>query len=436
MGLRTAQLLTEAGRLVTLVDAAPAIGGLASGWQVATPQGPVTWDRFYHVVLSSDARVRSLMGELGISIHWRTVSSEILANAVVMPMSSVLDLLRLPALHPMDRLRVGATVLLGGLIPITRRTDTTTAAQWLRRASGARAYRDLWQPMLRAKLGMMEDVASAVFIRSTFRRLVWARLRGTSGDRFGWIDGGYTNVLKKWSQKLQEQGVEIRLSTTVDALQADGQTWKVSLGGEQESFDDVALCTAGPAAARFAKDAARGELPPPWMSLDTIPYLGCICVLAVLRRAVTGAYLTYIRDDAPYTAIVEMTNLVDPEAVGGSHVIYLPYYTDPKDPMFERKPEDIAAEFVADLIQRYPALSAADILSCDTSKARYVMPVPVPGALSRPIPPRSGLPGLYLASSAQILNGTLNVESSLQICESAVACMLEDNPGGGASHGS
>lgn len=429
VGLRTAQLLADAGRLVTLVDSAPALGGLASGWSVDTPRGPVTWDRFYHVVLSSDGRVRRLLDELDVQIHWRTVSSEMLSDNVVMPMSSVLDLLRLPVLRPLDRLRVGVTVLGGGLLPLTNRTDGVTAAKWLRRMSGARAYSDLWQPMLRAKLGVMENAASAVFIRSTFQRLLWARLRGASGDRFGWIEGGYAEVLRIWSDALRKAGVEIRLSTTVDSIRrADGR-WDVSLSGECVHFDEVVLCTAGPAAAQFAKQTNQGALPEAWKTLDKIPYLGCVCAFLVLRRAVTGAYLTYVRDAAPYTAIVEMTNLVDPEAVGGSHVVYLPYYTHPQDPIFARDPGEIATTFAADLIDRYPGLVPDDVVSSDTSKAKYVMPVPVPGALSRPIPPRSGLAGLYLASSAQILNGTLNVESSLQISEAAVACILGDTSG-------
>ncbi len=60
-----------------------------------------------------------------------------------------------------------------------------------------------------------------------------------------------------------------------------------------------------------------------------------ICPSVLLRRPVTGAYITYITDPRPFTAVIEMTALVDPAELGGHTLVYLPRYTDPDDPAFD-----------------------------------------------------------------------------------------------------
>jgi protoporphyrinogen oxidase len=425
VGLAVARQLRRAGRQVVLLEAGPSVGGLASAVTIETSLGPVTWDRFYHVVLTDDRRVRALLSELDVPVHDRVVRSQMLAGGRVLEMSSVLDLLRLQALTPIDRLRVGLTVGVGGVLPITARTDRLTAARWLRRWGGRRAYRDLWAPLLRAKLGTLDERASAVFIRSTFRRLLTARLRGGSGDRFGYIEGSYAGVLERLQQALVTEGARIRTGTPVSALIRDGDAWAVEItGGEMLRADEVVLTTPGPLAGRLAGGPSGDALPLAWEGLRTIAYLGCVCVVVVTRKPVTGAYLTYVTDDTPYTAIVEMTNLVDHEQTGGLSVLYLPRYTTPDDPLFDAEPDQVAKEFVDDLVARYPGLRAEDVIRAQTSSARHVMPVPEPGRRSSPVPAASGRPGLYLASSVQITDGTLNVETSLRIADAAVVAIL------------
>ena len=62
MGLKIAKDLVARGQDVTIAEAAPTFGGLTSAWQL----GDVTWDRFYHVTLLSDTKLRSLLDDLGL----------------------------------------------------------------------------------------------------------------------------------------------------------------------------------------------------------------------------------------------------------------------------------------------------------------------------------------------------------------------------------
>src|SRR5690606_40474842 len=61
LGAVLALRLREQGRAVTLLEAAPAIGGLASPETI----GGYEWGRCYHVVLHSDPRARPLIEERG-----------------------------------------------------------------------------------------------------------------------------------------------------------------------------------------------------------------------------------------------------------------------------------------------------------------------------------------------------------------------------------
>jgi len=62
LGLATAWRLAKAGHKVTLLEAADSIGGLTGAWSL----GDVEWDKFYHVILLSDSRLRALLKEIGL----------------------------------------------------------------------------------------------------------------------------------------------------------------------------------------------------------------------------------------------------------------------------------------------------------------------------------------------------------------------------------
>ena len=69
LGLTLAHRLAQAGDAVTVFEAAPFLGGLASAWDL----DGVVWDRHYHVTLLSDTHLRALLSELGLEheMEWR-----------------------------------------------------------------------------------------------------------------------------------------------------------------------------------------------------------------------------------------------------------------------------------------------------------------------------------------------------------------------------
>ncbi len=98
LGLTLALRLSQAGDEVTVYEAAPALGGLASAWQL----GDVTWDRHYHVTLLSDAATRGLAAELGLGddYAWTTTKTGFFVDGRMHGMSTTLEFAPLPAARP------------------------------------------------------------------------------------------------------------------------------------------------------------------------------------------------------------------------------------------------------------------------------------------------------------------------------------------------
>ncbi|MCY7344424.1 MAG: hypothetical protein LH603_21960 [Pseudonocardia sp.] len=182
-------------------------------------------------------------------------------------------------------------------------------------------------------------------------------------------------------------------------------------GGRQD-FDRVLVTTAASLTGRLCSDLTAAERE----RLAAVEYLGVLCPSVLLRRPVTGSYITYITDSRPFTAVIEMTALVDPAEIGGHTLVYLPRYTAPDDPAFDASDESLRAEFLDAFLPMY-GLDDADVLSFTVARARYVMPVPTPGYPQRVPSVKTSVPGLFILGSAQITVGTLNIEQTLKLLD-------------------
>ena len=72
LGLTLAMRMAKQGHDVTLIEAAPELGGLASIWKI----GDIEFDRHYHVTLLSDSRLRNLVSEIGLDEQMRWVETK------------------------------------------------------------------------------------------------------------------------------------------------------------------------------------------------------------------------------------------------------------------------------------------------------------------------------------------------------------------------
>lgn len=419
LGLTAALRLAESGVHVTVFEAASELGGLASAWSIPTPDGPVEWDRYYHVTLASDAALRALLRDLGLDdeIAWTTTKTGYFAAGRLSPVSTPREFLALPGLSLVAKLRLAATIARGVTVRDWRALERMSVERWLTRWSGAATFRRFWIPLLEAKLGDAWRDANAAFIWATIQRLTAARRAGIGDEKFGAVPGGYANVLAQLAGRLDALGALVQLGAPVSSLvatAADGVELRVAHTTHQ--FDHVLVTTSPRVAATLCADLEA----PTRDRMAAVRYHGVVCASVVLRRPLSPYYLTYLMDDLPFTAIVEMTAMIPAAWLGGYSLVYLPRYAAADDPLFDRTDTEIEAEFLAGLERVHP-LAPDAVVAVRVARVREVFPLPVLGYSDIVPPMATGIPGVHLVSSAQIVNGTLNVNETVALADRAVA---------------
>ncbi len=414
LGLTLARRLRAAGMQPTVLESAAQPGGLASSQAI----GAYEWDRFYHVILLSDGALLGLLDELGLRerLQWGYTRSAFYTGKAFHSLSSTLDFATFPLLGPVAKARLAATILRAANIRDWRALEAETAADWLTRWSGRSSYERLWLPLLRAKLGENADRASAAFIWAIIARMYAARRSGLKREMFGYVDGGYATILARLREVLRADGVEVLADSPVKHVAGLPGCASVTLAdGRRLEFDSVVLTVPCPAVRSICPDLEPAER----ARLDRVVYQGIVCPSVLLRRPLGGYYITNITDErVPFTAVIEMTALVDRERFGGHTLVYLPRYLTQQSPVWQRPDEELVWEYVDALVGMYPGLSRADVVAWQVSRARDVLALSTVNYSSDALPSTTtSLENVYVVNGAQIAAGTLNVNETVALAD-------------------
>jgi protoporphyrinogen oxidase len=424
LGMTLAWNLSKAGHDVTIFEGAERCGGLAAPWQL----GDVVWDRHYHVTLGSDTALRALLRELDLEseINWVKVGTGFFVDGAMYPFSSLFDYLRFPPLSPVQKLRLGATILKASRIRDWKPLEELTAVEWLARECGRATVERIWLPLLRAKLGPYATRASAAFIWAIIARMYAARANGAKSESFGYVRGGYDCVLRRFEQRLSERGVEIRTRHAIERVGSDGDGGvAVVTASGVHRFDRAVVTMAAPLAGRLCPELTEHER----ALCASVEYQGIVCASILSDAGLTPYYITNIADaSVPFTAVIEMTALVDKREFGGRSLVYLPKYVASDDPALFRSDEEIASTFIPALQRMHPGFESRAIRAFRVSRVRYVFPIPTVGYSRRLPPVRTSVPGLFMASSAHVVNGTLNVNETVKLANGLVPSLLAEGP--------
>ena len=330
--------LSQQGKAVTLFEASPSLGGLAGAWRL----GDVIWDRHYHVSLSSDAYLRSLLRELGLEkeMRWTTTRTGFYIDSELYSLSTTLEFLKFPVLGLVDKLRLGATILYASTVTDWKMLETIPVTEWLEKWSGRTVLDKVWIPLLRAKLGDNYRETSAAFIWASIARMYAARRGGMKKESFGYVPGGYACVIHRFADTLERAGVKCRMGKPVKTL-ISGESGGVRvdlLDGTREIFDQSVVTVAAPLVLRLCPQLSAAEK----SQLSNIKYQGIICASLLLKQPLSNFYITNIADrSVPYTAVIEMTALVPREHFGGRSLVYLPMYLPSDAPEFKLTDEQL-----------------------------------------------------------------------------------------------
>jgi protoporphyrinogen oxidase len=420
LGMVLAWRLQGNGCQVTVIEAAPTIGGLA-GWHSV---GGYTWDRFYHVILRSDRHLLGLLEELSLleSLRWGTTRTGFYLDGRLHSLSSTLEFLAFPALGLTDKARLAATILYASKLKDWRRLERIAVTDWLRRLSGDRTFERIWLPLLKSKLGENYRITSASFIWATIARMYGARQSGLKRETFGYVDGGYARILDRFASQLEGRGVDLLCGSPVERVHDCEHGVEVHLQrGEVLSFDHAVLTVACPRILSLCPQLTERE----HARLDRVVYQGITCASVLLRQPLGGFYITNITDrELPFTAVIEMTALVDRSRFGGNSLVYLPRYLAQDDRLWSASSEEIRERFLGGLERMYPHFRRSDVLAFEVSKVRDMLALTTLNYSDQARPEtRTSLPNVFIVNSAQIANGTLNVNETVGLANDALATL-------------
>jgi protoporphyrinogen oxidase len=419
LGMTAAYRLAQKGVAVALYERSSDLGGLVGSFDF--DGYPV--DRFYHVILPTDDRVRGLAEELGLGdrFRFRPTGVGFYADGRLFSMTSPKELLTFPLLRPRDRLRLGAFVARCQLTKTHEELDDTPLLEWLERRSGKNVVERMWAPLLDSKFDGRYDDLPATYIWARTRRM--SKTRDKSGaEVMGWLEGGYQTLIDALERRILELGGEIHAGTAVEQIVGrDGAAAGLVVDGAFRPFDFV-LCTLAPPMARSLLAPELLPLAP----ADHCRYLGVVCLLLRTRRSISPYYHLNITDrSVALTTVVETTHVVDPEKVGG-HLLYISKYVDPSSPLHERAPEEIEREFLAHAKTIFD-LCDEDIVSSVVQRARVTEPVHTVGG-AKNLPDMFSVPGLALASTAHVYPEIVSGQAVTGVAERVVPGILERLP--------
>ncbi len=360
-------------------------------------------DRFAHAIRPSDHNLLALIDELSLSDDLR---SAVAINSCyhrghIHPLPTLRDLLDLPDLGLVDRIRLALTVA------ATRHTrgwlslERTAALAWLRSMGGLGALEQNWKPLLRARFDTHYHTVPATY--------VWSRLLGAANthdqidtpDTLSYLRGGSGMLIAALSRAILAHGGMIVRNAAVEQLRIDnGCVSGLRLAEGDVASDHAVLALPTPLARRLLPPEAAA-LAARWDQHQE--YLGLVSVLLVLRRPLTPAYALHITDDhIPFSAVVETTNLIDRAYTRGYHLVYLPKYITPGSPYARMDDATIQQIFRVYLQQMFPDLTEDAIAAIHVERDCYVEPTHLVGKADTILPIDTDVAGLYLVNSAQV----------------------------------
>jgi protoporphyrinogen oxidase len=396
-GLTAALRLAQQGHEVTLWERGERLGGQANAFPVAG----TAIERFYHHLFQSDREIVALAEEIGIGerLLWLPSNVGYFADGRIWPLNGALDLLKLGFLPIQDRLRVGLVTAYLQHVRDWKRFESVTAATWLRRALGSRAYDRTFGAQLRAKFGRYHDQVAMVWFWGKIWLRTTSRRSPLEGERLGYFRGSFNVLIDALACAARSAGAELVTGIGPTELRPRDRGWDVVLDSEVISVDAVVVTTPSPVLARLVP-----RLPESYrQKLGGLEYEAAVVALLQLSRPLSDVYWLNVADDElPFTGVIEHTNFVSPDEYGGKRFVYLSKYLEPDHPYFTMPDEDLIEAYVPFLKRINPEFDRSWIERAWVFRERSAQPI-IPLHYGERIPDyRTGLPGLYLANTTQI----------------------------------
>jgi protoporphyrinogen oxidase len=165
-------------------------------------------------------------------------------------------------------------------------------------------------------------------------------------------------------------------------------------------------------------------------ALQDLSYQGLVCAALLLRKPLAGYYITNIVDEQiPFTAVIEMSALMDRKHFEGHTLVYLPKYVPSEDSTFLMSDEQIRELFLAGLRRMFPVFHPDDVLHFRVARDRHVSPILTLNYSQRQSPLREFNERIHIVNATYILEGTHNMSETVRVATDAAARLIGGREG-------
>lgn len=416
LGLTLGYRFAKDGHRVTLYERDASVGGLVRS---ITLNG-IAMDRFYHVILTSDKNWISLINELGLGdrIYFTETRAGFYHNGNTYSMATIGEYLRFPLLSLADRFRLALIHQWCRMQKDWHDLEHVTVRDFLTRKAGKTLFERFWKPLLDAKFDGRFETIPMTYIWARIRRMASTRRKLSQREVMGHIKGNLQGVVDALQHQIQQLDGTIVTGTTVEGIVTEnGSVGGVRVLGKKHVHDVVISTLPHPQFQKLLPVELRD------VSAQQVEYMAIVCVLLVMKKRLTPFHtLNLIDGAAPYTGIIETTNVIDPELMNGRHLAYIPKYLSPYNRHWlTRTDDDLKTECFGHLKRMFPGFSESDVEAVWIGREACVEPL---YALDfyKTIPTIEGpAKGLFVANNSQTYPFLLNCESIVSLANSVVS---------------
>ncbi len=387
MGLSAAYKLAKEGHLVTVLEQAGELGGLAGSLDV---QG-TRLERFYHHSFATDRALQALVGELGLGgkLYYKGLTTGIYYQGKQYDFGTPLQILRFPPVPLGERLKFAASSAYLRFLKDYHPLEPLNALEWSRQHAGQKSTEVIWEPLLRSKFGKHADDISAAWL--------WGRVHFRT-FKLGYMRGGFDQIYVALAEAIKANGGKILFDqhiTNIAQKSAKDPVVITMEDGKKQRFDRVISTTPQTVLAELIGAKPKDKL-------RQAGYLNATCFVLELKKSLIPYYWLSINDsDFPFLVLVEQTRLSPPEDYNGRHIVYVGNYLEADDWRYTEEPEKLLQKYIPYLKKINPAFKKSDILKWQFSKAPFAQAIITPEYHKLILPHKTALPGVWLATLSQ-----------------------------------
>jgi protoporphyrinogen oxidase len=423
-GLAASHDLVRAGCHVTILEAAPDFGGLASSFRLESQ--PI--ERFYHFICRSDTHLLRFVDELGLGakLSWRRTRTAFYYNKRYFSFGTPFDLLRFSVIPWNQRLRFGLHILRSRYREQWRWLDQLPAKPWLIENIGERAYDVIWHPLLKVKFGDYHEQISAAWVWHRIWRVARSRVSLFEQETFGCLEHGTATVVDPLVERLRAHPNALLLTgaKVQPLVLRDGRVVEVRTADRSFSCDFVISTVALPSLNRLVPECDH----PYFARVRAVKYIGIVCMLLSLTRPFSENFWTNINDPRiSFNGIIEQTNLNGNLRKAGLNVVYVPFYLPTTDPRYSASNESLFAEYCGMLSLMNPDFSAAWVKEWHVFRTPYAQPVFTTNFVELMPTHRTPVRGLYVTDSTQFYPEDRTISAAIEQGRKVAAMILADS---------